>query len=60
MGSAPPEGNPVVTVYAYTDGFVVDDGPFRPLSEPQNVQFMSEMKLVEAHLAIYRRNMLNY
>jgi UBX domain-containing protein 1 len=44
MGSAPPEGTPVVTVYVYTDGFIVDNGPFRPLSEPQNVQFMSALQ----------------
>jgi UBX domain-containing protein 1 len=28
----------------YTDGFIVENGPFRPLSEPENAQFMSALQ----------------
>lgn len=35
-------GSHVVNLYA--DGFTVDNGPFRPLSEPQNSKFLSDIK----------------
>jgi UBX domain-containing protein 1 len=34
----------VVTVYVFTDGFIVDNGPFRPLAEPENAAFMNSLR----------------
>jgi len=36
-----PSDHRVVTLYS--NGFVVDDGPFRPMSDPLNKKFMDEM-----------------
>lgn len=37
-------GENAVTVYVYTDGFIVDGGPFRPLTEPANAEFMTSLR----------------
>lgn len=42
-GGPPPDDS--ITVTVYRNGFVVGDGPFRPLSDPLNKKFMDEMAM---------------
>uniref|UniRef100_A0A7S1WWS1 SEP domain-containing protein n=1 Tax=Alexandrium catenella TaxID=2925 RepID=A0A7S1WWS1_ALECA len=43
MGSSGPLPADHKSVTVYKNGFVVDNGPFRPLSDPLNKKFMDEM-----------------
>lgn len=45
QGGAPPssEGASRRTITMYRNGFVVDDGPFRPLEDPENVRFLRDI-----------------
>jgi UBX domain-containing protein 1 len=42
-GDAPVEGGGGCVITLYSNGFVVDDGPFRSLDDPANKQFIQEM-----------------
>lgn len=33
-----------ITIKLYRNGFILDDGPFRPLSDPENKKFMDEIE----------------
>jgi UBX domain-containing protein 1 len=33
-----------IVIKSFRNGFLVDDGPFRPLSQPNNAQFMSDLR----------------
>lgn len=33
-----------LSIKSYSNGFIVDDGPFRPFSDPNNTRFMSDLR----------------